>query len=585
MRGPTLYLAASVLVAMHASPTAAERRRFGPIAPVAAGSPHPYPAGTAEGAVVWSHTFERPEARALMVHFARLTLGPGDRLEVVDGSGATVFRYEGDHGARWSIVVPGAILGLRLVADASGVDFGVEVDRLAFSSEAPRDGQAPPNFVLPGEQPHVIIPPDRLDDIHCLGDGVAGACPDDANKFTAGTAVARLYVTFVDKKTREEDMSFCTGFLIAYANRQDLIMTAAHCLEDDEAVTTAIDAEFDALYPLIGGTCNCHSANPSVPPCDIAANPCDSPDSSGPGGAMTPATCGDGAIDPGEACDPDAVPTGCPPGAMCRSNCICEVPCSGPVCHAVNWQIDPNMDCDWGLIKCDAVPNAGNRHRLPLAAFDPGSDSIYIPQHPDGRCKEIEINVADDRVAGCSFSHLVDTQGGSSGAPVIRTSNDAVIGVHVAGTGNVRNFATRMSHILGTPVPAAPPAPNDGVEGVSSFLGYKIACSGPLPPAVEVEDQFQRRTIEFKRPALLLAPAKPAVDCAGLAELDCAVRLVDQPPPPAVGLLHQRCYGVNDPQARPGATVDLVNQFGSESCRITGRATVLCTRTAKEEQP
>ncbi|NLE31260.1 DUF11 domain-containing protein, partial [Candidatus Dojkabacteria bacterium] len=52
-------------------------------------------------------------------------------------------------------------------------------------------------------------------------------------------------------------------------------------------------------------------------------------------------SCGDGTKDPGEACDPNASPTGCATGSTCTAQCICEL---NPFCG--DGTKDPGEVCD-----------------------------------------------------------------------------------------------------------------------------------------------------------------------------------------------------------------------------------------------
>lgn len=82
---------------------------------------------------------------------------------------------------------------------------------------------------------------------------------------------------------------------------------------------------------------------------------------------------------------------------------------------------------------------------------------VSVPQHPTGRFKEI------DRSADCLISdvtvfhtesgrdtikHMCDTQGGSSGAPVIERATGNVVALHWGGRDNEFNMAIPMDLIL-----------------------------------------------------------------------------------------------------------------------------------------
>jgi hypothetical protein len=99
-------------------------------------------------------------------------------------------------------------------------------------------------------------------------------------------------------------------------------------------------------------------------------------------------------------------------------------------------------------------------------------DAIYIPQHPSGR--DLELAIFDSSIfAGdvgglcriwstgekgsdktCSygaafkdFSYICDTEGGSSGAPVISADTNLVVGLHHCGGGCGDNLAIPFKYI------------------------------------------------------------------------------------------------------------------------------------------
>ncbi|MCW8346729.1 PKD domain-containing protein [Vibrio sp. ZSDZ65] len=74
------------------------------------------------------------------------------------------------------------------------------------------------------------------------------------------------------------------------------------------------------------------------------------------------------------------------------------------------------------------------------------SETIYIPQHPGGRLKELGVvmdtsgtrcqvdqPVIDGRGAGTDAGYLCDTEGGSSGSPVVALRSNKVIALHHLG--------------------------------------------------------------------------------------------------------------------------------------------------------
>ncbi len=63
------------------------------------------------------------------------------------------------------------------------------------------------------------------------------------------------------------------------------------------------------------------------------------------------------------------------------------------------------------------------------------NESVYIPQHPNGEPMKLDsgpvVDTAiDGNASNSDFGHRVDTEGGSSGAPVLSMNNHKVVGLH-----------------------------------------------------------------------------------------------------------------------------------------------------------
>ena len=138
--------------------------------------------------------------------------------------------------------------------------------------------------------------------------------------------------------------------------------------------------------------------------------------------------------------------------------------------------------------------------------------NIYIPQHPGGRPKEIamfddsigggQCRIKFTKARGCTggagdMSYTCDTEGGSSGSPVISHTTHKVIGLHHCGGGcngnkgvPIRNFNNRISSYVSvfdtTSAPAAPttspPTPAPPTRSPVASLSVSSTASQPVNP-------------------------------------------------------------------------------------------------------
>ena len=128
--------------------------------------------------------------------------------------------------------------------------------------------------------------------------------------------------------------------------------------------------------------------------------------------------------------------------------------------------------------------------------MDPTDDitvgtGIYIAQHPGGRLKEIatedsatgqacSVRSLNESIgnytSGANMGYTCDTEGGSSGSPVLRASNNKIVAIHHLGGCNnsgtyVRNIYPEIAQYLGedpapTPGPDPDPVPVPGPDPV-----------------------------------------------------------------------------------------------------------------------
>ncbi len=126
---------------------------------------------------------------------------------------------------------------------------------------------------------------------------------------------------------------------------------------------------------------------------------------------------------------------------------------------------------DYTLVKLPSNPTGTYGYlRLAQSAASVGR-RIYIPQHPAGRPKEVSVNTdwggvngksAVDQVNTNGLRYYADTEGGSSGSPVIDYYSHHVIAIH--NTGGCPNGSAgrsdRLISSIGSSMPSNGVAPN-----------------------------------------------------------------------------------------------------------------------------
>lgn len=137
-------------------------------------------------------------------------------------------------------------------------------------------------------------------------------------------------------------------------------------------------------------------------------------------------------------------------GATCTTSCASWAACPGNVVASGALLIKTNALFDYTLVKLPVNP-VGTYGFLQMRATPPAIDErIYIPGHPQawgkriavvsnhpsdasGKCEIFSRNEASCLGIGPDIGYFCDTQGGSSGSPVLAYADHAVVALHHCG--------------------------------------------------------------------------------------------------------------------------------------------------------
>jgi hypothetical protein len=228
--------------------------------------------------------------------------------------------------------------------------------------------------------------------------------------------------------------------------------------------------------------------------------------------------CGNGTVDPGEACDPEA-PSTCGPGASCKTNCTCAAVCdccsaapaaltvttsvASGICGAVQRADDTLFrDLDCGGVY---IGGGNNVLALPVSLGDDATFKLAVTSC-DPATERLTLAAAtsdetgDDRTCtgqGCLFGPPLPVPNGSLSACVVaRLAQDASGTSSCTGDTTVVMPLTGDIYLAGDAVPALPGiqpcpvcnagicqgGPNDGQQCVAvGALGTSHDC--PPTPA------------------------------------------------------------------------------------------------------
>ena len=150
--------------------------------------------------------------------------------------------------------------------------------------------------------------------------------------------------------------------------------------------------------------------------------------------------------------------------------------------------IQTSATLDFTLVKLPVNPTATYGYLSLSSNIASVGERIYIPQHPGGRRKEIAVNtdvggdangfamVTGVGGGGNRVTYQCDTEGGSSGSPVIRYSDNLVVAIHNTG-GCPNGAAGRSDEIIAAIAGNMPPCGIDDNNPPGPFVSASTTSS------------------------------------------------------------------------------------------------------------
>lgn len=381
---PVFVLALAVLAAASAT-HAAEPTVIGEIVAERYETPHPYPSG-APGApqLVWVDEVYFPGATYVALHFERLELAEGDFVVVrsVDGEQRWTYARFGRHDLGiadegfFATHVKGDAVVIELYASDGPPGYGYAVDR--FGRGYTDDEIAWFWSQGLGEEMNLPYPPAAPESVCTADDTREAACYRDSEPaaYNAARAVARLLLN---------GSAHCTGWLIGNAGH---LMTNQHCIGSQTTMNN-IDFEFMAE----GATCATNCASALACPGAIEAS----------GGTFVVA---DSALDYALVVPDTSTGTGT---VLADTYGFMRLRESGPVLHERVYH--PQHPAGWGK-------------RFAMESTYPEDVAL------GGKCYVVSLSEVPCSGGAYDVGYWNDTQGGSSGSPVLGWSDNRVVALH-----------------------------------------------------------------------------------------------------------------------------------------------------------
>ncbi len=348
-------------------------------------TPHPYPSSGSESALLsWSDEVYFPDATYIAVHFSRFDLAPGDYLVVrsPDGKQSRTYRGYGRHDLGrtpegfFATHVKGDTAILELYTQGTSEAYGYKVD---YFGRGYSDLEIETYWALGlGEKMNLVPPRDRGESLCTADDTEEAKCYQisEPEAYDKSRAVARLLLN---------GSAHCTGWLVGSEGH---LMTNEHCVTSQSQMNN-IDFEFMAE------------------------------------------------------------------GATCATNCGSALACSGVIEATGGTFVTDDAPLDYALLLPDTSTGTGTDLAATYGFMrlrDTGTvlnERIYLVEHPAGwgkRFAMLSTYPEDVGLGGFAYAtsinevacsggpgdigYWADTQGGSSGSPVLGYSDHRVIGLH-----------------------------------------------------------------------------------------------------------------------------------------------------------
>ncbi|KAB1160770.1 T9SS type A sorting domain-containing protein [Tenacibaculum aiptasiae] len=168
--------------------------------------------------------------------------------------------------------------------------------------------------------------------------------------------------------------------------------------------------------------------------------------------------------------------------------------------------VKTSSSLDYTLVKLPTNPTSTYGYLSISPTVSSVGDRIYIPQHPGGRRKEISVNTdtgfsevscvgscGNAGGAGKRMNYYADTEGGSSGSPVIDYNTNFVVAIH--NTGFCPNGSYGRSDDLISAIGSSMPANGVGSGGGGNPTGCSSTVNSfPYAQSFETGDGWTQAT-------------------------------------------------------------------------------------------